>query len=83
VRALARIKQLEELRIKGFYEKNWPLYLRKEMSAQLHAECGHYVDRQDKYDEYDEERAEWARGLDEDNLKKFKANQEGTENIVP
>lgn len=83
VRALARIKQLEELRIKGLHEKNWPLYLRGEMSAQLHAQCGRYVDRQDKYDEYDEEIAEWARGLDGDNLKNFKAYQEGTENIVP
>lgn len=40
VRALARIKQLEELRIKGFYAKNWSSYLRGEMSARLHAECG-------------------------------------------
>ena len=56
------------------------------MSAQLHAECGRYVDRQDKYDEYDEqdeEIAEQARGLDGDNLKKFKVYQEGIEKIVP
>lgn len=41
------------------------------------------VDCQDENAEYDEEMKKWARGLDENNLKKFKAYQEGTESIVP
>ena len=37
VRALAKMRQLEKLRITGHYAKQWPSYLRKEMGVQVHA----------------------------------------------
>lgn len=83
VRALAKIKQLEKLKITGYYAENWPSYLRNGLGAHLHVEGGHRGNPQDEDDEDDEEIVVWALDLNEKNSQKFKAYQEGTENIIP
>lgn len=80
VHALATIKQLEKLKITGYFAKHWPAYLGEEMGVQVQFECGHPVEP----DEDDSEKSrEWQRKLNEENPQHFRAYQEGTENLIP
>ena len=79
VQALAKIKQVKKLIIHGFYAKNWPSYLRKEMGVQIHAECDQYIEPS----KYVAEESVWIPELREIFLEKLKFYQEGTEDLMP
>lgn len=80
VRALARIPQLENLNISGFYAKHWTSYLGRETGAQVHAKCGHNIEFAEDGPEYDT----WIiRTLNEENPRELKGYQKGTEDLIP
>lgn len=74
-RALASFKQLEKLRVRGFYAKNWPSYFEKELGIQVHAECG--------FPEPNNNNTARIHKQNEITLPWFKLYQEGTEDLFP
>lgn len=80
VRALAKIRGLEEMHITGHYAKNWPSYLKTETNAHVLAECGHPM----KLDADDDPQTiKWVGESNERNLRRFEDYQKGTEDLVP
>lgn len=77
VRALAKLRGIEVLRIKGFYAKNWPSYLATETKALVLAQCGYHVAG-----------IQWASNTRKGrrnmrNLRHFNQYQEETEYLFP
>jgi hypothetical protein len=73
IRSLARIQGLRALRISGFFAKNWTSYMSEKMNVQVQAQGGYVVAKESK-------------GMEiymREGVKKFKAYQEGTENLFP
>lgn len=74
-RALASLKQLDKLRIRGIYAKNWPAYFEKEMGIPVEAE---YIPPVLSYTNKAR-----ARKYEEFASKWLKLYQEGTEHLFP
>lgn len=95
VHALARLRQLERLKIYGFFGIEWPEYLRKELGkggTVVEVECGFRPDVLEGYEEVGEgvnERVrvgrilDEARELEEENMENFRLFQRGTVGVVP
>ncbi|KAI2890865.1 hypothetical protein CBS63078_9905 [Aspergillus niger] len=95
VHALARLRQLERLKIYGFFGIEWPEYLRKELGkggTVVEVECGFRPDVLEGYEEAGEganERVrvgrilDEARELEEENMENFRLFQRGTVGVVP
>jgi hypothetical protein len=71
VRALAEIRGLDGLVIKGFYPINWPSYLEREMGIPVKAHCGRDLNSTDDTGDL------------EDELDSFEKYQFGTQDLIP
>jgi len=87
VRALGKIHGLEKLVIKGYYAKNWPAYLGKEMSVPVQAICGDCRGEpnltEGELTDEELENAKYIRELNEREMKAFTKYQQGTEDLIP
>ncbi|TPR11171.1 Berberine and berberine like family protein [Aspergillus niger] len=95
VHALARLRQLERMKIYGFFGIEWPDYLRKELGkggTVVEVESGFRPDVLEGYEEAGEgvnERVrvgrilDEARELEEENMENFRLFQRGTVGVVP
>lgn len=75
VRALGKIRGLENLVIAGYYAKNWPAYLEERMGVRVRAIRGHC-----------REECELKRGdlnAEELKMQRFMEYQRGTEDLIP
>jgi len=70
VRALGKVRGVDELSIKGYYAIHWPSYLEGEMGMRVKAQCGRDLEIDD------------AGNLEEE-LRHFKEYQYGTEDLIP
>ncbi|KAF4637558.1 hypothetical protein G7Y89_g540 [Cudoniella acicularis] len=86
VRALGMIQGLEKLIIKGYYAKNWPIYLEERMGTPVRAICGHYREGRELKGDMNDKELEDQKFLCEMNereLKTFRSYQQGTEDLIP
>jgi hypothetical protein len=87
VRALGRIEGLERLVIKGYYAKNWQVYLSERLGIQVHAICGDCVEecRMTERDlsEEEVENRKFIRENNDRELRAFREYQRGTEDLIP
>jgi hypothetical protein len=83
VRALGKIRGLDELVIKGYYAEHWPKYLEKRMGVRVRALCGHYrEEREPQVENLNDEELEDERYVREQNereLQAFRRYQQGIE----
>lgn len=79
VRALAKFRQLDKLKIRGWYARNWPSYLKKELGAHVQV---HAIET---LIEVDEEKLNnrWSLEIYEGSVRGFKEYQRGTEDLFP
>ncbi|KAK7424171.1 hypothetical protein QQZ08_008777 [Neonectria magnoliae] len=78
VRALAQIRGLEKMAIRGCYAKTWPAYLEEKMGVPVRARCGNVgmlrcvnVDNEESKEE------------DGPELQRLRNYQQGTEDLIP
>ena len=87
VRALGKIQGLEKLVIKGYYAKNWPVYLEGRIGVRVRAICGHYrEERELKEGNLNDEELKIEKLIRETNekeLQTFREYQQGTEDLIP
>lgn len=80
IRALAGIRGLEKIHLKGYYAIHWPSYLMANTGARVQAECGQ---RHESGPDDDAATIQLVQDVNERSLRRFRDYQRGTEDLVP